>query len=196
MHMSGLLGQPRRTAVLPGELGPAVELYNLLSSLGVVVLIVSASVFLYNLIRSIRSGEASGDDPWDARTLEWLSASPPAHHNFDEIPVVTHRDEFWHRKYAETEAGIPVPIPAGASEDHEAHTSGDHGHIHMPDPSYWPALQTLGFLPFGYGLVYANPWLVAVGVLWLVIGFFGWINEPLAEGDDDDEVPAVLAGTH
>jgi len=196
MHMSGLLGQPRRTAVLPGELGPTVELYNLLSSLGVVVLIVSASVFLYNLIRSIRSGEASGDDPWDARTLEWLSASPPAHHNFDEIPVVTHRDEFWHRKYAETEAGIPVPIPAGASEDHGAHADTDHGHIHMPDPSYWPALQTLGFLPFGYGMVYANPWLVTVGVLWLVIGFFGWINEPLAEGDDDDAVEAALASTH
>jgi heme/copper-type cytochrome/quinol oxidase subunit 1 len=39
MHMSGLLGQPRRTSVLPGELGTTVELYNLLSSLGVIVLI-------------------------------------------------------------------------------------------------------------------------------------------------------------
>jgi cytochrome c oxidase subunit I len=34
MHMSGLLGQPRRTAVLPGELGSTVELYNLLSTRG------------------------------------------------------------------------------------------------------------------------------------------------------------------
>jgi cytochrome c oxidase subunit I len=58
MHMSGLLGQPRRTAVLPGELGTTVELYNLLSSLGVIVLALSASVFLYNVLRSMR-GESS-----------------------------------------------------------------------------------------------------------------------------------------
>jgi cytochrome c oxidase subunit I len=194
MHMSGLLGQPRRTAVLPSELGGTVELYNLLSSIGVIVLTVSALVFLVNLIRSIRGGEASGDDPWDARTLEWVTASPPPHHNFDEIPVVTHRDEFWHRKYAESEQGIPVPIPAGASEEHGG--NAEHGHIHMPDPSYWPFVQTLGFLPFGYGLVFVNPWLIGLGVVWLVVGMFGWIVEPLAEGDDDEPQGALTAGAH
>ena len=190
MHMSGLLGQPRRTAVLPGELGPTVELYNLLSSLGVIVLIVSASIFLFNLIRSIRRGEASGDDPWDARTIEWMTATPPKHHNFDVIPVVTSRDEFWHRKYAESEQGIPVAVPVGASVDHDA--DGDAGHIHMPDPSLWPAIHTLGVLPLGYGLVYANWLLIGIGAVWMVAGMFGWIIEPLAEGDDDE--PA-LAGS-
>ena len=185
MHMSGLLGQPRRTAVLPGELGATVETYNLLSSLGVIVLAVSASVFLYNLITSIRRGEESGDDPWDARTIEWMTATPPKVHNFDVIPTVTTRDEFWHRKYAETEGHIPVPIPAGASVDHdEAH--GDGEHIHMPDPSLWPAIQTFGALPLGYGLVYANWYLIALGAVWMVVGMFGWIIEPLAEGDDDE----------
>jgi cytochrome c oxidase subunit I len=60
MHMSGLLGQPRRTAILPGELGSTVELYNLLSSLGVLVLTVSALVFLFNLITSIKQRRALG----------------------------------------------------------------------------------------------------------------------------------------
>ncbi|MEX1165169.1 MAG: cytochrome c oxidase subunit I, partial [Nitriliruptor sp.] len=105
MHMSGLLGQPRRTAVLPAELGGEVELYNLLSTIGVGVLAVSAVIFLVNLLKSIKGGEPSGLDPWDARTLEWLTHSPPKVHNFDAIPVVTHRDEFWHRKYAEDETG-------------------------------------------------------------------------------------------
>ena len=195
MHMSGLLGQPRRTALLPGELGTTVELYNLLSSLGVIVLTGSALVFLYNLITSIKTGEASGLDPWDARTLEWLTASPPAHHNFDTIPTITHRDEFWHRKYAEDESGKAIPVPAGASEDHIGEGAhDDHGeHIHMPDPSYWPLVQTLGFFPLGYGLVFVNPWLIVIGFLWLVIGMYGWIIEPLAEGDDDDvhDVPAI-----
>jgi cytochrome c oxidase subunit 1 len=65
------------------------------------------------------------------------------------------RDEFWHRKYAESEQGIPVAVPVGASVDHDEH-DGDAGHIHMPDPSLWPAIHTLGVLPLGYGLVYAN----------------------------------------
>jgi cytochrome c oxidase subunit 1 len=188
MHMSGLLGQPRRTAVLPGELGATVELYNLLSSVGVIVLALSASVFLYNLLRSIRRGEMSGDDPWDARTIEWMTATPPKPHNFDVIPVVTARDEFWHRKYAESEHGVPVAVPVGASADHDE-ASAETGHIHMPDPSLWPIIHTLGIMPLGYGLVYANWWMIGIGAVWMVAGMFGWIIEPLAEGDDDE--PAV-----
>jgi cytochrome c oxidase subunit 1 len=192
MHLSGLLGQPRRTAVLPEELGGTVELYNLLSSLGFVVLFGSALVFLYNLIRSLRRGEASGDDPWDARTIEWMTATPPKPHNFDVIPTVTARDEFWHRKYAEDEHHVPVPVPAGAAVDHDEHAGHDE-HIHMPDASVWPFIQTMGALPLGYGLVYANWWLIGAGVVWMVAGFFGWIIEPLAEGDDDEPATALAA---
>jgi cytochrome c oxidase subunit I len=187
MHMSGLLGQPRRTAVLPAELGGTVELYNLLSSLGVVVLTVSALIFLGNLFKSIKGGEPSGLDPWDARTLEWLTASPPKVHNFDKLPTVTHRDEFWHRKYAEDEAGTPVAVPAGGSADHAEEVDE---HIHMPDPSYWPLVMTLGMLPLGYGLIYSSSpvgiVLLALGAVWMIAGMFGWIIEPVAEGDDDD----------
>jgi cytochrome c oxidase subunit I len=191
MHMSGLLGQPRRTALLPGELGTTVELYNLLSSLGLVVLTGSALVFLYNLISSVKSGQLSGPDPWDARTLEWITASPPKHYNFGIIPTVTHRDEFWHRKYAEDESGRPVAVPAGASEEHVAEEAiaPEDAHIHMPDPSYWPLIMCLGFFPLAYGIIGPTPWLIGLGVLWLVIGYFAWVIEPLAEGDDDvDEV--------
>jgi cytochrome c oxidase subunit I len=198
MHMSGLLGQPRRTAILPAELGSDVELYNLLSSLGVVVLTVSALVFLYNLLTSIKSGQLSGPDPWDARTLEWITTSPPRHYNFGTIPTVTHRDEFWHRKYAEDESGRPVAVPAGASEEHissEA-VAPEGAHIHMPDPSYWPLIMCLGFFPVAYGIIGPTPWLIGLGVVWLIIGYFGWIIEPLAEGDDDIDDELVHADQH
>ncbi|MBY5161804.1 cytochrome c oxidase subunit I [Salsipaludibacter albus] len=244
MHMSGLLGQPRRTAVLPAELGTDVALYNVLSTAGVAVLTVSASIFLFNLVTSLRSGEASGDDPWDARTLEWMTPSPTPYVNFYEIPEVTARDEFWERKYAEAEDGSLRPVPAGASQDHDPSTSpasadehgdefpataggtatvdtsgnakaspddvalpedealakatpDDHGgdteHIHMPDPSYWPLIMCVGLLPLGYGLTFANPALLVVGALWLMMGLFGWILEPVAEGDDDDPEPSAAA---
>lgn len=195
MHMSGLLGQPRRTAVLPGELGSTVELYNLLSTLGYLVLVASSLVFLFNLIKSIKNGTPSGNDPWDARTLEWMTESPTPHVNFYTIPTVTHRDEFWHRKYAEDDAGHAIKVPAGAAEDHDAHAGHDE-HIHMPDPSYWPLVHSLGYIPLGYGMVFANPWLLGVGALWLIVGLYGWINEPVAEGDDDEpaETPTSHAG--
>ncbi len=237
MHMSGLLGQPRRTAVLPAELGPDVVLYNRLSTAGVAVLTISALIFLSNLITSLRSGEASGDDPWDARTLEWMTPSPTPYVNFHEIPTVTARDEFWERKYAEAEDGVVRPVPAGASQDHgdpapvgdtatvegtgnanavpddiavtedvalAKVTSDDHGgnpdaagdaehHIHMPDPSYWPLISCVGFIPLGYGLAFASPTLIALGALWLLIGMFGWILEPVAEGDDDYDPDVVHA---
>jgi cytochrome c oxidase subunit I len=195
MHMSGLLGQPRRTAVLPAELGPTVELYNLLSGVGLIILFGSALVFLFNLLTSAKKGELSGEDPWDARTLEWLTTSPPKAHNWDRIPTVTHRDEFWHRKYAEDEAGRPVAVPAGAAED-VGDPRGDNAealdeHIHMPDASYWPLVMVLGLVPLMYGLNFASWPLIALGLVWAIIGMYGWIIEPLAEGDDDDPLDAV-----
>jgi cytochrome c oxidase subunit 1 len=186
MHYYGLAGQPRRTYVLPAELGADVELWNLVSTVGVVILIFSSLTFLVNVLKSIRGGMPAGIDPWDARTLEWLTpTSPPPVHNFDVIPTVTHRDEFWHRKYAEDEAGTPVAVPAGASQDHAEHVEHEGGHIHMPHPSYWPLVMCLGLFPVAYGLVYKNAFLGILGVLWMLVGFFGWIIEPVAEGDDD-----------
>jgi cytochrome c oxidase subunit 1 len=188
MHMSGLLGQPRRTAVLPGGLGETVALYNLLSTVGALVLIVSSLIFLVNLIKSIRGGEPSGNDPWDARTLEWMTDSPTPEVNFYEIPVVEHRDEFWHRKYAEDESGVLRAIPVVVTEvsDADADTeNAGHGHIHMPDPSYWPLIMTAAFLPFGYGVVYKSVPLLLGAAVWMFAGFYGWILEPLAAGDDD-----------
>ena len=45
-------------------------------------------VFLFNFIKSIKSGAKAGDNPWNVGTLEWTTPSPPPHHNFDTIPTV------------------------------------------------------------------------------------------------------------
>lgn len=44
--------------------------------------------FIINLIRSIRGGEKVSDNPWEATTLEWTTASPPPHGNFSTTPQV------------------------------------------------------------------------------------------------------------
>jgi cytochrome c oxidase subunit I len=140
---------------------------------------------------------------WPARTRGTRarsSGSPPRRprpHNWDKIPTVTHRDEFWHRKYAEDEAGRPVAVPAGAAEDvGDPRGDNDDGvdeHIHMPDASYWPLVMVLGLVPLMYGLNFASWPLIALGLLWAIVGMYGWIIEPLAEGDDDDPLDAPNA---
>ncbi|MEX1177906.1 MAG: hypothetical protein WEB09_05550, partial [Nitriliruptor sp.] len=99
----------------------------------------------------------------------------------------------------------PVAVPAGASADHAGEVGGGgpndpvvaEEHIHMPDPSLWPLIMTAGMLPLAYGLIYSasigGKLAIGLGVVWMICGMFGWIIEPLAEGDDDE--PA-LAGAH
>ena len=96
MHILGLLGMPRRIYSYPGNLG--WNEMNLLQTIGAFTLGVAIMVFFWNLIVSLRSGEAAGDDPWDAFTLEWDTTSPPAHYNFETVPTVRSRRPFYDKK--------------------------------------------------------------------------------------------------
>jgi len=183
MHLLGLMGQPRRTYTYASNMG--WNGYNLTETVGSFLIAASMLVFIFNWVKSKRNGKDSGPDPWDARTLEWSIPSPPPEHNFDVVPHVHARDEFWHRKYAEDPAGRPVPVPVGAAEPEPAqgddHAEGGHGHkIHMPSPSYWPLVAGLG-LPFiGWGLIFGLYPVIGLGILLLFGGMYGWVFEPLS----------------
>jgi cytochrome c oxidase subunit 1 len=180
MHILGLMGQPRRTYHYPASMGWTS--YNLTETIGSFLIAASMLVFVFNWVVSKRKGKRAGPDPWDARTLEWTIPSPPPEHNFDEIPTVHARDEFWHRKYAEDPGGRPVPVPVGAAEGHETEGSGHEAHaIHMPSPSYWPLVAAAGLPVLGWGLVAGAYVLIAFGILVSLVGFFGWVFEPLSE---------------
>jgi cytochrome c oxidase subunit 1 len=83
----GWLGMPRR--VYTYDRGGLFEAYNLISSIGAFLMGVAVLIFLFNMIKSWRSGPRVGNDPWLADTLEWYVASPPPEHNFDGLPYVT-----------------------------------------------------------------------------------------------------------
>ncbi len=99
MHILGLLGMPRRVYSYPANLG--WNELNLLSSIGAFIIGIGVMIFVFNVVVSLKNGEKAGDDPWDAFTLEWDTASPPKKYNFLTIPVVRSRRPFFDKKYPE-----------------------------------------------------------------------------------------------
>lgn len=65
-----------------------VTAYNVISSIGVVILFVGILLTILNGIFSRTNGPGAGHDPWGGDTLEWLTLSPPEPHNFDVLPDV------------------------------------------------------------------------------------------------------------
>ena len=174
MHIVGLQGMPRRIYTYPENMG--WDLWNFVETIGAFTIGVSALVFMLNVAVSRKRGEIAGDDPWDARTLEWSMPSPPPEYNFAEVPIVKERDDFWYTKYPTEEPhGAPARVFAGGADAH------DEGHgIHLPDPSYFPLVAAAGIPIAAYGVLY-SPVLIALGLAVSVLGFFGWVLEPGAE---------------
>jgi heme/copper-type cytochrome/quinol oxidase subunit 1 len=65
-----------------------VNAYNLIASLGTLVLAIGIVMTLVNAILSRNAGPEAGHDPWGGESLEWLTLSPPEPHNFDVLPDV------------------------------------------------------------------------------------------------------------
>src|SRR5690242_6188148 len=92
MHYLGLAGHPRRYS----QLTELAYLHNLVPlqkfmTYAAFFTIGIQLVFLYNLFYSMFKGEKASDNPWEATTLEWTTATPPPHDNFGgRTPVVNH----------------------------------------------------------------------------------------------------------
>jgi cytochrome c oxidase subunit 1 len=96
-HFLGFMGMPRRIYTYPA--GRGWELWNMVSTIGVVFQIMGILFFAWNIIRSAISGEKAGDDPWDAWTLEWATTSPPPEYNFEQVPEVHSSRPLWDLKH-------------------------------------------------------------------------------------------------
>lgn len=85
MHFLGLAGMPRR---IPDYALQFAE-FNMWASIGAFGLGISQLLFLYIVLKCVRSGAKAGDRPWEtADTLEWTLPSPPPYHTFETPPVI------------------------------------------------------------------------------------------------------------
>lgn len=194
MHILGLQGQPRRmyvwTEARAGEGFFNLAFWNLVASVGAFVLAIGVLFFLINIVYTAKRGQQSPADPWDARTLEWLTTNPPKPHNFDRIPVIHHLDEFFHRKYAEDQTTNTMQKYANAEDVIKAEQDAADEHIHLPSPSYWPILLASGIGVLCMGVVYGVPVMV-VGAGILVFSVFGWVLEPSVADDTEIDPPSL-----
>jgi len=99
MHFLGFEGMPRWIYTYPADRGWMS--LNMIVSIGGMIQGVAVLVFAYNLIWSLFKGEKAGNDPWDAWTLEWSTASPPPDYNFATDPAVRSRRPLWDLKHPE-----------------------------------------------------------------------------------------------
>lgn len=65
-----------------------VTAYNVIASIGTLILFVGILLTILNAIFSREGGAEAGHDPWGGDTLEWFTLSPPEPHNFDVLPDV------------------------------------------------------------------------------------------------------------
>jgi cytochrome c oxidase subunit 1 len=165
--------------------------WNRVASVGSFVIALGVLLFVINIFHTWKKAPAAPLDPWDARTLEWITASPPKEHNFDRIPTVHALDEFFHRKYEEqdTPEGTKLVKVRTAEEVlAEEEANADH-HIHLPSPSYWPIVMAFSLPVIAYGVIF-NLLLCFVGLAILLLSIFGWCLEPSVADDTDYEPPA------
>jgi cytochrome o ubiquinol oxidase subunit 1 len=171
LYALGFMGMPRR---MEHYANPTWQPYLVVAAGGAAVILIGILFLMIQLAVSIRQRHARRDltgDPWDGRTLEWATSSPPAAYNFAKTPVVHEIDAFADMK----EKGIAYALP---DQYHD---------IHMPKNT--AAGLSIGALAavFGFAMVWYIWWLAilgAVGMLFAVI---------FRASDDDTEytVPAA-----
>ncbi|OGL19773.1 MAG: cytochrome c oxidase subunit I [Candidatus Rokubacteria bacterium RIFCSPLOWO2_12_FULL_71_22] len=158
-HYLGAVGMPRR--IYTYAAGTGWTFWNLVSTVGAFGIAVGVLVFMVNAGRSLRAGASAPADPWDGRTLEWRTSSPPPVHDFDEIPLVYGRDTFWREKHGPRREAPPAPVD---------------DHVHLPAPSHWPVVVGLGIAILAVGAL-THLVVVALGALVAVVGVFRFALE-------------------
>ncbi|MHA2938677.1 cytochrome o ubiquinol oxidase subunit I [Vibrio sp. RC27] len=134
-----------------------------LSALGVMIIASGIASQVYQVYISIRDRKQNLDttgDPWNARTLEWATSSPPPFYNFAVLPKIHDRDEHFYQK----ENGTAYQKPER------------YKRIHMPKNTWAGVVISLFSLTLGFGFVWYIWWLVAVsfvGILasWIIYSF-------------------------
>lgn len=115
LYVLGLMGVTRRLSQFED---PSLQIWFILAAFGAVLIAIGIASFIIQLVVSFFKREELRDttgDPWDGRTLEWSTSSPPPDYNFAFTPVVHDHDSWYDMKargYARPLEGFkPIHMP-------------------------------------------------------------------------------------
>jgi cytochrome o ubiquinol oxidase subunit 1 len=116
LYVLGLMGMTRR---MQHTDNPAWTPWLLVAGAGAAIILVGIGFQIAQLVVSVRTRDRRRDptgDPWNGRSLEWSTSSPPPLYNFAVLPDVTGEDAYWgikqrgkEEKQAPEYAAIAVP---------------------------------------------------------------------------------------
>ena len=89
MHLTGLMGMPRRVFTYPSNMG--WDWLNLLSTIGGFILTMGFALFAVDVALQLRFGKQFRRNIWKAGTLEWAMPTPPPSYNFASLPHIEAR---------------------------------------------------------------------------------------------------------
>jgi len=186
MHVSGLLGMPRRVYTYPDGLG--WDAYNLLSTIGAFVLAAGILVIVLNVLWTLRRGAPAPADPWGGNTLEWSTSSPPQHFNFPVIPIVRSADPNWdvddrRQDALRLERGELVLADGHQTLATTVLEGEADEELHMPSESIWPFVLALAFSVVFVGLLLDLHGLAIFGCVLVAGAIAGW-HRPQRELQD------------
>jgi cytochrome c oxidase subunit 1/cytochrome c oxidase subunit I+III len=180
MHISGLLGMPRR--IYTFQEGMGWDWLNLITTAGSFLFGIGVLLFIYNVARSLKRGVLAGDNPWDAPTLEWATSSPPPPYNFTVIPAVASRHPLWEDRMGTEAPSEQSFVHAGLVLDHGRETLGTtpldaepHVILKMPGDTLVPLLLALSMTLVTVGLALVNWWVVAIGAGCTALSILAWL---------------------
>jgi cytochrome o ubiquinol oxidase subunit 1 len=170
LYVLGLMGMTRRLQQIAE---PSWQPLLLVAEAGAIVIFAGVLCQIAQLYVSIRTRESRRDltgDPWNGRTLEWATASPPPAYNFAVLPQVKTIDAFWEMKQR------------GVSPMEVAYET-----IHMPRNSATGFITAFFAVVTGFALIWHIWWMVIVGLLAAAVTIlvFGWSDER------EREIPAT-----
>jgi len=170
MHLTGMLGMPRRVYTYPADMG--WNGLNLLSSLGAVVIWLGGLIFIANVFLALRRPRGAAANPWGGSSLEWATDSPPPPYNFAHQPIATGHTPLW-----DVTDVLPVMTGLRVDDREQLITTAIEAvpdiRYPSPEPTPWPLLSAIALAALFIGSIF-TPWAVVIGAVPLAVGFIAW----------------------
>ena len=173
LYAVGLMGMTRRMQHYDN---PEWQPWLLVAMAGAVVILAGIACQIVQLVVAIRARRQLRDvtgDPWNGRTLEWSTPSPPPAWNFAVLPQVTGIDAYWHTKQRRRASQPPQPR--------------EYKPIDLPKNSPTGFITAFFAVVTGFALIWHIWWIAGLGVL----GAFVTLLVFAFRREEEIEVPAT-----